>query len=183
MGTWAKPITFSTHLFFLFNFGSLQIGGIAQHMHVSGRNSNDTSWSPPPRDTLKINVDAHLRRDDHWSSGLILRQSDESIVGAAARTRVGSSEASFGEAMGLNDAMDMAERYNATSITFELDSMIVIKALKDKAKIRRSWGVAVQRCAELMKANHRASNSWTRRENNRVAHELTRWAENEPNSD
>jgi ribonuclease HI len=85
--------------------------------------------------------------------------------------------------MGLNDAMDMAERYNATSITFELDSMIVIKALKDKAKIRRSWGVAVQRCAELMKANHRASNSWTRRENNRVAHELTRWAENEPNSD
>jgi hypothetical protein len=55
----------------------------SRNLHVVGRSSNDTSWSPPLRDTLKINVDAHLRRDGCWSSGLILRRSDGSIVGAA----------------------------------------------------------------------------------------------------
>ncbi|PNX84141.1 hypothetical protein L195_g040194, partial [Trifolium pratense] len=34
---------------------------------------NDTSWSPPLRDILKINVDAHLSSDGHWSTGLVLR--------------------------------------------------------------------------------------------------------------
>jgi hypothetical protein len=78
----------------------------SRNLHVTGRSSNDTSCSPPLGDTLKINVDAHLRRDGRWSSGLILKRSDGSIVGAATRSHVGSSEPTFGEAMGLNDALD-----------------------------------------------------------------------------
>ncbi|MCI63070.1 hypothetical protein A2U01_0084327, partial [Trifolium medium] len=27
---------------------------------MAGRRCNNTSWSPPPRGTLKMNVDAHL---------------------------------------------------------------------------------------------------------------------------
>jgi ribonuclease HI len=156
---------------------------VSRSSHVAGRSSNDTSWSPPLGDTLKINVDAHLRRDGRWSSGLILRRSDGSIVGAATRSHAGASEAIFGEAMGLNDALDMAGRYNASAITFKLDSMIIVKAVKDKAKIRRNGGFAIQRCIEFLQANPRASINWTRRENNRVAHELARWAEVEPNFD
>jgi hypothetical protein len=132
---------------------------------------------------LKINVDAHLRRDGRWSSGLILKRSDGSIVGAATRSHVGSSEATFGEAMGLNDALDMVGRYNATAITFELDSMIIVRVVRDNAQIRRSWGFVVKRCVYFLKENPRASIAWTIRENNRVAHELARWAENEPNFD
>ncbi|MCI11961.1 hypothetical protein A2U01_0033064, partial [Trifolium medium] len=28
--------------------------------------SNNKSWSPPPRNCLKLNVDAHLHDDGHW---------------------------------------------------------------------------------------------------------------------
>jgi ribonuclease HI len=155
----------------------------SRNLHVNGRSSNDTSWSPPLRDTLKINVDAHLRRDGRWSSGLILRRSDGSIIGAATRSHVGSSEATFGEAMGLNDALDMMGCYNTTTITFEMDSMIIVRAVRDNAHIRRSWGFVVKQCVDFLKANPRASIAWTRRENNRIAHEVARWAENEPSSD
>jgi hypothetical protein len=62
------------------------------HVNSSSRapmtvsSSHNTSWSPPPRGTLKANVDAHLSSDGHWFSGLLLRRSDGSTVGAATRS-------------------------------------------------------------------------------------------------
>jgi ribonuclease HI len=43
----------------------------------------------------------------------------------------------LGEALGLGDALDMAEAYNATNVIFELDSLIVVNAVKNKTLIRR----------------------------------------------
>jgi hypothetical protein len=45
--------------------------------------------------------------------------------------------------MDLNDALDMVGRYNATAVTFEMDSMIIVRAVKDNAQICRNWGVVV----------------------------------------
>jgi hypothetical protein len=53
-------------------------------------------------------VDVHCLGDGHWSFGLLLRRSDGSTVGAATRSLKGSVEATFGEALSLNDAIDMA---------------------------------------------------------------------------
>jgi hypothetical protein len=61
-------------------------------------------------------VDVHLSNDGHWFSGVILRRSDGSVVGAATRSHFGSSNAMLGEALGLGDALDMAAKYNATDI-------------------------------------------------------------------
>jgi hypothetical protein len=45
---------------------------------------------------------------------MILRREDGSTVGAATRSHAVSDDAIMGEAMGLNAALDMAERYKAT---------------------------------------------------------------------
>ncbi|KAK2437899.1 hypothetical protein QL285_022734 [Trifolium repens] len=42
---------------------------------------NNTSWSPPPRSNLKLNVDAHLSSDGRLGLGLVLRDEDGHIVG------------------------------------------------------------------------------------------------------
>jgi hypothetical protein len=81
---------------------------------LAGSSSHNIRWSPPPRGILKINVDVHLSSDGHWSSGMILRREDGSTVGAATRSHAVSDDAIMGEAMGLNAALDMAERYKAT---------------------------------------------------------------------
>ncbi|PNX85350.1 hypothetical protein L195_g041418 [Trifolium pratense] len=78
--------------------------------------SHNISWSPPLRGTLKINVDAHLSSDGHWSTGLVLRRSDGSAVGAATRVHNGVADAATGEAMGLNDAMDWVEKLGENKV-------------------------------------------------------------------
>jgi ribonuclease HI len=149
---------------------------------VNGNGSHDTSWSPPPRDSLKINVDAHRSGDGRWYFGLILRRSDESIVGAATHEHTGSNEAALGEALGLNDAITMVENLRVSRVIFEMDSMIVVNAVKKEAAVRRNWGFIVLRCVNFLKSNPNSSIKWTKRDNNRVAHELAKWALRQPNS-
>jgi ribonuclease HI len=150
---------------------------------VTTGSSNNISWSPPPRGVWKMNVDAHLSSDGRWFSGLLLRRSDASIVGVATRSHQGSRDATYGEAMCLNDALDMVERIKATNVIFEMDSQIVVNAVRKKACIRRDWGFAITRCVKFLLANPTSSINWVKRQGNRVAHELAKWAESSPNSD
>ncbi|PNX54365.1 cytochrome p450 [Trifolium pratense] len=110
---------------------------------------NDTSWSPPLRDILKINVDAHLSSDGHWSTGLVLRRSDGSAVGVATRSHKGIADIITGEAMGLNDAIEWMENIGERNVFFELDSQIIVRVVQGNNEIRRSWGKAVRRCKLL----------------------------------
>jgi ribonuclease HI len=153
----------------------------SQRVHANGASSHDTSWSPPPRDSLKIHADAHRNVDGRWFSGLILRRSDESVVGAATHEHSSSDEAAFGEAMGLNTAISMAENLRLSRVIFEMDSLVVVNAVKKDATIRRNWGKIVQRCANFLKLNPNSSINWTKRDNNHAAHELAIWAVKQPN--
>jgi ribonuclease HI len=149
----------------------------------TGDQSNNTCWSPPPRGAWKINVDAHLSSDGHWFSGLLLRRSDGSAVGAATQSHLGSIQATFGEAMGLKDALDFVEKLQVYPVIFELDSQIIVNAVKKKMKVRRDWGFVVDRCVEFLKHNPNSSINWVNRRANRAAHVLARWAEESPNNE
>jgi ribonuclease HI len=150
---------------------------------VTVSSSHNTSWSPPPRGTLKINVDAHLSSDGHWFSGLLLRRSDGSTVGAATRSHFELENANFGEALGLNDALDMVERMQEYSVIFELDSQVVVKAISSPDLIRKPWGFIARRCKSFLLSHPNSSICWVSRAKNQVAHHLARWAESEPNKD
>jgi hypothetical protein len=74
-------------------------------------------------------VDAHLSSDGHWFSGLLLRRSDGSTVGASTRSHFELENVNFGKALRLNDALDMVERMQVYSDIFELYSRVVVKAV------------------------------------------------------
>jgi ribonuclease HI len=82
-------------------------------------------------------VDAHLSSDGHWFSGLLLRRSDGSADGAATRSHWGSLDATFGEAMSLKAALDFVAKFQASTVIFEMDSQIIVNAVKKKMKVRR----------------------------------------------
>jgi ribonuclease HI len=150
---------------------------------VAMSSSHNNSWSPPPRGTLKINVDAHLSSDGHWFSGLLLRRSDGSTVGAATRAHFELENANFGEALGLNATLDMVGKLQEHSIIFELDSQVIVKAVSSPDLIRKPWGFITRRCKSFLIANPNSSICWVSRAKNQAAHFLARWAEAEPNKE
>jgi ribonuclease HI len=77
----------------------------------------------------------------------------------------------------------MVERIKATNVIFEMDSQIVVNAVRKKACIRRDWGFAITRCVKFLLANPTSSINWVKRQGNRVAHELAKWAKSSLNSD
>ncbi|MCI36594.1 hypothetical protein A2U01_0057817, partial [Trifolium medium] len=64
---------------------------------------HNNSWSPPPKDVLKLNVDAHSLGDGHWGLGLVLRREDGSCVGAKTWVQKGTNNVMLAEAMGLHE--------------------------------------------------------------------------------
>jgi hypothetical protein len=59
----------------------------------------------------------------------------------------------FGEAMGLNDAIDMAEKYGESAVTFELDCQTLVNAMLRRSNVRKDWGFVVKRCVNFLQAN------------------------------
>jgi ribonuclease HI len=152
------------------------------HPPASDTNSHNISWNPPTRGTLKINVDAHIS-DGRCFSGMILRRCDGSAVEAATRMHHHVRDALECEALGLNDALDMVERYSACNVVFELDNQVLVRAVQRKNLIRKHWGSVVTRCVDFLTRNPNSSIMWVNRNGNRVAHTLARWAKRESMGD
>ncbi|PNY14017.1 cytochrome p450 [Trifolium pratense] len=145
--------------------------------------SNNISWSPPLRGILEANVDAHQSSDGHWFSGMVLRRSDGSAIGAATRAHKGLFDVTTREALGLNATLDWIEKLEERQVILEMDSQIIITAIKGKAEIRKGWGGVVRRCITFLESNPNSDIRWVQRGANRVAHELAKWVEFEPNSE
>jgi hypothetical protein len=92
--------------------------------------NHNISWNPPSRGVLKINVDAHILHDGRCFSGMILRRWDGSTIGIATRAHPSVTDAIEGEALGLNDAIDMVESHNCTEVIFELDNQVITRAVQ-----------------------------------------------------
>ncbi|GAU49901.1 hypothetical protein TSUD_139570 [Trifolium subterraneum] len=89
---------------------------ITQRPLVTRNSSNNNSWCPPLRGTLKINVDAHLSSDGRWFSGMVLRRSDGSAVGAATRVHIAATDVVLGESCEV-------KRHHSQSLGFRCVSL------------------------------------------------------------
>ncbi|PNY07276.1 cytochrome p450 [Trifolium pratense] len=156
-----------------------QLHGFEQQIQVPHVKTNgcrnDTSWSPPLRGILKINVDAHLSSDGHWSTGLVLRRSDGSTVRVATRAHKGIADVVTGEAMGLIYVIDWMKKMGERNVFFELDSQTLVRVVKGNDEIRRSWGSVVRRCKLFLKDNPNFDIGWVRRKANQTARDWQNW--------
>jgi hypothetical protein len=142
---------------------------------------NDTSWSLPPKEALKLNVDAHSMSDGRWGIGLLLRRDDGSCVGAVTRVRLGSECALLAEAMGLQEAVNLVQSWNLHNVIIEMDAQTIVNSAHKQNPNRTIWGRIVSLCAKKMKERNDVTLVWTRRQGNMAAHDLAKWAEHEPN--
>jgi hypothetical protein len=94
---------------------------------------NNSSWSPPPRASLKLNVDAHLFSDGRLGLGLVLRDEDGRIVGAATKVQLGSGNVQLSETLGLVEALKMIDSLKLRSVIIEMDAATIVRAIHNKS--------------------------------------------------
>jgi ribonuclease HI len=142
---------------------------------------NNTSWSTPPRNSLKLNVDAHLMDDGRLGLGLVLRGEDGSIVVAATKAQQGSGNVEQSEVMGLVEAVKLIEDHHLQNVIIEMDSVVIVGAIQRNVYPRKYWGKLAQACARVFENRRDISLRWISRKGNEAAHSLARWAIREPN--
>lgn len=132
------------------------------------------TWTKPPSGVIKINVDAAL---DHKSNicgmGLVARNAEGLVVGAAMESFSGSYPARIVKAMGFRLALQMAIDWNFSQVMVEGDALQVIQALT-RSKTYVDCDSIVLDCIKL--ASHFQLCSFTHvfRECNRVAHSVAK---------
>ncbi|PNX74031.1 hypothetical protein L195_g029942, partial [Trifolium pratense] len=110
----------------------------------------------------------YTNKDLATASGMILRWPDGSVVGAATRSLTRSDKVVLGEALCLNATLEWVEEMGLTNVTFESDSQSIIRAIKEKKQVRKSWGFVVPRCIAFVEANPNSDFTWTRRSGNQA---------------
>jgi ribonuclease HI len=158
---------------------------IPDNIHTSeiqpSSSCNNTRWSPPPRNGLKLNVDAHLKDDGRLGLGLVLRGEDGSIVGAATKAQNGSGNVELSEVMGLVEAIKLVEERHLQNVIIEMDSAVIVRAIQRNSYPRKYWGKLAESCARVLKDRNDITLQWISRKGNEAAHLLARWAFSEPN--
>jgi ribonuclease HI len=141
---------------------------------------NELNWTPPPANTLKINVDAHCNGDGRWGLGWIVRGMDGYCLGAATCV-VKARTTTEAEARGLEAVLRSIQRFAENTIIIEMDSSLVVKAVQTKVYPRVYWGSIARNGGDLLSKFPNVSVIWGRRTGNKVAHCLARWAFSAPN--
>jgi ribonuclease HI len=141
---------------------------------------NNNCWYPPPRNFLKINVDAHLHDDGRWGYGMILRSAHGRAVGAMTKVLKGSGDATLAEAVGIYEALQWVKTQDNQRVIIESDAEIVTKIVAKKKFPRTNWGSVARRISRDFDNHMQVSVGWVKRNGNKVAHGLARFAITEP---
>jgi hypothetical protein len=83
--------------------------------------------------------------------------------------------------MGLQEAITLVQDWNLQNTIIELDAKTIVDTVGSNKNPRTKWGMITTQCAKKMKELNQISVIWTRRNGNKVAHELAKWAGVEPN--
>jgi ribonuclease HI len=109
-----------------------------------GNTRHNNGWSPPPKGSLKLNVDAHSLSDGHWGLGLVLRREDGNHVGAATQVRKGTDCVLLAEIMGLQEAMELVNQWKLQDTIIELDVKVIDDTIHNGRNPRTNWAVSLQ---------------------------------------
>ncbi|XP_073275463.1 uncharacterized protein [Primulina huaijiensis] len=78
------------------------------------------------------------------------------------------------EAMAFKEALSWIESMNVQEVIFESDSKIVVEAISSETEDNSEFGAIISECREVIRQKPSFSVCFTRRQANKVAHNLAR---------
>ncbi|CAN1729193.1 hypothetical protein LINPERHAP1_LOCUS527 [Linum perenne] len=131
------------------------------------------NWHPPAYPWMKCNVDAGFKPNNRqWGCGMILRNSEGSLVGCRTTWKTGKPEVREGEAWALLDAMLWVEQSGYENVIFEVDSVEVEAATRRVRREGTEFGAIIDECRSVLLSRRDFKVVVVRRNRNKAAHEL-----------
>ncbi|XP_021841252.1 uncharacterized protein [Spinacia oleracea] len=93
---------------------------------------SEASWYPPPNDTVKVNVDAHIMKDIGVSFGVAIRDGAGSLILEAVKRMNAQWQPEMGEAGAVRYGLEVARRFGFEKVVLECDATSVVRTLHSK---------------------------------------------------
>ncbi|XP_074317845.1 uncharacterized protein LOC141653877 [Silene latifolia] len=131
-----------------------------------------SGWEVPPADFVKINVDAGVKEGVGVSVGVVCRDERGKVLWGISMGQNLAWEAHIAEVSVVFEGVREAVRRGHSRIVVESDCLAVIEALKKKANGRSMFSLLLDDIFFLCNSFSSVLWSYTRRDNNKVAHSL-----------
>ncbi|XP_062091061.1 uncharacterized protein LOC133797237 [Humulus lupulus] len=133
------------------------------------------SWRKPAVGHLKINVDASIfRESSSFCFAGLARDHEGGLIEAFFRCRMGDVLPEVAEAMGVREALSWLKQRSWTHVIIEIDSLLVVQAIRSSISMVSYFGNIVDECKSLLKECQNVSVLFIKRSANRAAHALAR---------
>ena len=155
-----------------------------QNLHtVSPKQKHEmhTKWESPDLGVFKVNYDgAMFAETGRAGLGMVIRNSDGAVMASLSQQIPQPTTMAQVEALASRRAVEFALEIGITSAVFEGDSDTILKELNNPEKSLALHGHLIEDVKVLTPFFNCCSFVHVRRQGNRVAHALARWAINSP---
>ena len=136
-------------------------------------------WTPPPHGWYKVNADGAVFSKQKWAGIGVIARDDQGRVVAAMSKRLkvplGAVEV---EAKALKAAAGFAKDIGVQKVIFESDSLVVCSAVQGAAEPPITIANIISSTIQIMQQIQQVEVQHLRRDGNRAAHGLARYAQN-----
>ncbi|XP_073272537.1 uncharacterized protein [Primulina huaijiensis] len=139
------------------------------------RDGERITWQKPQAQALKCNVDALVQNGlRNIGVGMVFRGSDGLFILAKTNVFIGRVGIKDAEAMAFKEVLSWVEGMNVQNVIFESDSKIFVEAITVEIEDDSEFGTIISECREVLRQRPLFSVYFTRRQANKVAHNLAR---------
>nr|DAD24222.1 TPA_asm: hypothetical protein HUJ06_025685 [Nelumbo nucifera] len=144
-------------------------------MVINLNHQGDGNWHAPPTSSFKCNVDAASFTSSNLTGfGIVIHDELGAFVKGYTSTVLGLLVSKEGEAMALIAAIKWVTSMDIQNVVFEIDALVVWKALRAPASDLFEFGSLVHECSSLLQQGVNFLVAYVERQANTVAHSLAR---------
>ncbi|XP_057444718.1 uncharacterized protein LOC130736960 [Lotus japonicus] len=133
-------------------------------------------WQPPPRGSVKVNVDASFKHGEVVGTGMVVREADGGLLLCASGKMVGALSAAMAETMALRWALGLVLEMGNQWIVVETDCAVLHSTWRSAHHDRSYLAAVVQDCVALSTGFSSFSFVLVRRNANRAADYMAKFA-------
>uniref|UniRef100_A0A803NZS4 Reverse transcriptase n=1 Tax=Cannabis sativa TaxID=3483 RepID=A0A803NZS4_CANSA len=169
----------TTHVLFRCNFArscwNLSSADVQDGEDTDVCSCGKEHWTKPVSTKFKINVDGALfETENRFGFGFSVRDKHGKFVEAFSNNKIGMVAPEIAEDVGVKEVLSWIKMNQLTDVEVEIDSLVVVQAIKGSVQMPSQFGFLVQDCRLILSELHNVFISFVKRSSNRVAHCIAR---------